>query len=664
MADIDDSSAAPAAATAPPVQAETGDDAAPRPSPRRRPRLPTKRTTPHHGVTKLAIGALGIVYGDIGTSPLYAFRESLGEHYGIAVIRLNVLGVLSLILWSLIIVVSIKYLVFVMKADHEGEGGVLVLTSLVPRSGDYHGKGLRRLLLLVGVFGTALLYGDGMITPAISVLSAVEGISVVTDAFDPLIIPLSCVILIALFAFQPRGTAAVGAVFGPIMIAWFVVLAVLGIGGIARAPEVLEAVNPVHAVQFFLANGFTGVLVLGSVVLVVTGGEALYADMGHFGVLPVRLAWFGLVLPGLVLNYFGQGGLLLTNPQAVDNPFFRLAPEWATIPLVVLSTMATVIASQALISGAFSLSVQAVQMGYLPRLRVRHTSDAHIGQVYIPGVNWTLMLACLGLVLGFRTSGNLAATYGIALTMTMVVTTLLFFAVARERFGWSRNKALAICGAFLIVDLGFLTGNIFKIPNGGWFPLVVGLLVFTGMTTWRRGRALVARRVRTGKVPLEAFIADLGDEPRVPGTAFHLSANPGAVPMTLLVNLRHNNALHERIVLLHVNISSVAHVPSAKRATIKVHDKGFAEVTLRYGFRDPVDVPRAIRERVGQRHKVDEQDFTYVVGHEHILATNRPGMSLWRERLFALMNRNASNITQAFNLPADRVIHIGRTVDI
>jgi KUP system potassium uptake protein len=613
-------------------------------------------------LSTLPLGALGVVYGDIGTSPLYAFRESFAER-AIAPDAANILGVLSLILWALIIVISIKYLAFVMRADHDGEGGILALTALVPRSGDYHGRGRRRALILVGLFGTALLYGDGMITPAISVLSAVEGISVVTDAFDPLIIPIAVGILIGLFAFQRRGTGAVGAVFGPVMVVWFATLAVLGVVGIVAHPSVLAAVSPTHAVAFFLANGFTGVLVLGSVFLVVTGGEALYADMGHFGRRPIQVAWFTVVLPGLVLNYFGQGALLLDRPEAIDNPFYRLAPGWATVPLVVLATIATVIASQALISGVFSLSMQAVQMGYLPRLRVRHTSEEQVGQVYIPGMNWTLMV--LGLVFGFQTSSRLAAAYGVAVTTTMVVTTLLFYVVARERFGWSRGPTLALCAAFLIVDLGFFVGNMFKIPDGGWFPLVVGVVVYTLITTWRRGRFIVGGRQRKGLVPVDGFIVRLDpDTPRVPGTAYYLTADPEQIPASLLVNLRHNNALHDRIVLLHVHITGGAHVPWARRAKVERLDKGFARVILRYGFRDQIDVPDALARKVFHRKGFDDDDITYVVGHEDVHATDRPGMPLWRERLFVVLNRNASNVTQLFHLPMQRVIEIGSPIDI
>ena len=614
---------------------------------------------------RLALGALGVVYGDIGTSPLYAFRESFEAHEGIGPTSANVLGVLSLIVWSLIIVISIKYLVFVMRADLDGEGGILALTALVPRQGDHHGRGGRRALILVGLFGTALLYGDGMITPAISVLSAVEGISVVTSALDPLIIPLACAILIGLFLFQHRGTGTVGSVFGPVMIVWFSVLGVLGLTGIVREPGVLVAVNPVYGVRFFLENGPAGILVLGAVFLVVTGGEALYADMGHFGKRPIQFAWFSVVLPGLLLNYFGQGALLLSSQQPIDNPFYRLAPEWATIPLVVLSTAATVIASQALISGAFSLSMQAVHMGYLPRLHVVYTSEEEAGQIYIPAVNWALMVACIGLVLGFRSSGNLAAAYGVAVTTTMAITTLLFYAVARERFGWPRVPTLALCGAFFAIDMAFFAGTIFKVPDGGWFPLLVGIIVYTVITTWRRGRVLLAERLRRGQVPLDAFLHDLDESiPRVPGVAYYLTADPGYVPASLLVNLRHNNALHEQVVLLHVNVRLVPHVSGAQRATVAVHEKGFGEVTLHYGFRDRIDVPQALQARVFHRKWFMEEDITYLMGREEVFADARPGFPLWRARLFALMNRNAPTVTSLFRLPHDHVVEIGGPVDI
>lgn len=608
----------------------------------------------------LALSALGVVYGDIGTSPLYAFRESFAARRAVAVDAANVLGVLSLITWSLIIVISVKYVAFVMRADHNGEGGILALTALVPRTGDYHGRGLRRALILIGVFGTALLYGDGMITPAISVLSAIEGLRLVTATFDPLIIPLAVAILIALFAFQRRGTATIGAAFGPVMVVWFTVLAGLGVVAVAGEPRVLAAVNPWHAARFFAANGFAGLLALGSVFLVVTGGEALYADMGHFGRLPIRQAWFVVVLPALLCNYYGQGALLLHDPTAISNPFYLLVPGWAVVPLVVLSTMATVIASQALISGLFSLTTQAVQMRYVPRLRVRHTSRSQIGQVYVPAVNWALMAACIGLVVAFRSSANLAAAYGVAVTTTMVVTTLLFSVVARERFGWPLAGVLVLSGVFLVVDLGFFGANLFKIPDGGWFPLLIGIVVYTGMTTWRHGRHVLAERIHEGAIGVDVFVRGLGDECRVRGTAVYLTAVAGTVPAALLANLRHNNALHASVLLVHVDVTGAPHVPAARRATIARRPKGFTEVTLRYGFRDRTDVPSALHSRVFGHvgRDVDTDDVTYVVGREHVLpgAFDMPG---WRARLFAALTRNAADVAASMHLPDDRVIEIG-----
>lgn len=622
-------------------------------------------TSDRHAATALLLGALGVVYGDIGTSPLYALRESFAAHNAVVVSPANVLGVLSLITWSLIIVISIKYLVFVMRADHEGEGGILALTGLVPRSGDYHGRGKRRALVLVGVFGTALLYGDGMITPAISVLSAVEGLEILTDTLDPVVVPLSCIILVGLFTFQSRGTRAVGAVFGPVMLVWFSTLAVLGVGAIVRAPQVLAALNPIHGLGFFVDNGFAGFLALGSVFLVVTGGEALYADMGHFGRRPIRDAWFALVLPALLCNYYGQGALLLGDPSAVTNPFFRLAPTWAVVPLIVLSTLATVIASQALISGVFSLTAQAMQVEYLPRMQVVHTSESQIGQIYLPAINWALMAACIGLVVGFGSSAALAGAYGVAVTMTMVVTTLLFGVVARERFGWPGGRVALLTGAFLLVDLGFFGANVFKIPDGGWFPLVVGVVVYTAMTTWRRGRHLLGLRLRKGEIALDAFLRDLGEEARVPGTAVYLTKVAGSIPIALLANLRHNNALHEAVLLVHVDMLTVPHVPPARQAVLRQREHGFVDVVLRYGFRDQMDVPATLRARVAPRVRCDFDDITYIIGRERTVGGGHyRRLPRWRAKLFALMTRNAADVAQFFRLPGDRIVEIGVQVQL
>ena len=521
-----------------------------------------------------AVAALGIVFGDIGTSPLYALREAFLAHEGLEVNQPNVLGILSLIFWSLVIIISVKYLVLVMRADNDGEGGILALTALVvPRRGAT-ARPRRRVLILVGLFGTALLYGDGMITPAISVLSAVEGVGVATPVLEPYVIPIAVVILIGLFSIQRRGTGKIGSVFGPVMLVWFAVLAIFGLVQVVQQPVVLEALSPSYAVSFFVRNTGIGFLALGSIFLVVTGGEALYADMGHFGRRPIQLGWFGLVFPALLLNYFGQGALLLADPAAIDNPFYRMAPTWALFPLVLLATAATVIASQALISGAFSLTRQAVQLGYLPRVRILHTSAEKIGQIYVPSVNYVLMVACVGLVFGFRSSGNLAAAYGVAVTATMAITTVLFFVVTRDRWRWKLPHSLAVAGLLLVVDLSFLGANLFKIPDGGWFPLVAGLIVFTGLTTWKTGRQLVAARMRRGHLPIERFIASIAKNPpqRVAGTAVYMFPEPGPTPPALLANFRYNEILHERIVLLSVLIADVPRVPPARRAT--VHDLG------------------------------------------------------------------------------------------
>ena len=614
----------------------------------------------------LTIGALGVVYGDIGTSPLYAFRESLRPESGVLVTTGNVLGVLSLITWSLILVIAVKYLVFVMRASLNGEGGILALTALVrPPKKDGGRTNSRHLLIMIGLFGTALLYGDGMITPAISVLAAVEGFEVATDVVQPFVIPVAIVILIGLFSVQSRGTGAVGAVFGRVMFVWFIVLAVLGISGIIADPAVLAAVNPIHGVRFFVDNGFPGFLVLGSVFLVVTGGEALYADMGHFGRKPIALGWFAFVLPALLLNYYGQGGLLLEQPGAIENPFYLLAPGWATVPLALLATCATVIASQALISGAFSLTLQAVQLGYLPRVKITQTSEEEAGQIYIASINRILMVACIGLVLGFRSSSNLAAAYGVAVTATMVVTTLLFYVVARERFGWSRLRAGSLCGLFAVFDLGFFAANLFKIPDGGWFPLIVGLLVFTIMTTWKHGRQLVVDAVRDGELGLPKLIASLdGKVERVGGTAVYLYSRAGKAPPALLSNLRHQGALHENVVCVTVKQASRPHVPLARRVQVESYGQGFSQVVLIYGYRDEICVPDALRSIVGKDLHVDPERATYIVGRERVLATDRPGMALWRERLFAIMLRNSTDIVSFFSLPTDRVIEVGRAVEI
>lgn len=610
----------------------------------------------------LALGALGVVYGDIGTSPLYALRESFeGSGHEIPVTEANVLGVLSLILWSLIVVISIKYLVVVMRADNDGEGGVLALTALIAPSDERRGSRRRWLLVLVGVFGTALLYGDGMITPAISVLAAVEGTEVVTHTFDRWVIPIAVVILVGVFAVQRRGTGTIGKVFGPVMILWFVVLGALGALEIGVAPEVLGAINPSHAVSFLADNGATGFFALGSVFLVVTGGEALFADMGHFGRIPITVSWYAIVLPGLVLNYFGQGALLLSDPEAIDNPFYRLAPDWAVLPLVVLATGATVIASQALISGVFSLTHQASQLGYLPRLRITHTSSAEQGQVYVPAVNWALMVACVAMVVGFRTSTSLAAAYGVAVTMTMVITTVIFYAVARERFGWPRMATAALCGVFLVVDVAFFVANVPKIPHGGWFPLVIGAVVFTLLTTWRTGRRLVVDQLRGRQLPLADFVTELETNPvpRVPGTALYMFSLPGLTPPALIANRNLQGALREHIIVVSVTTADLPKIQPAYRLERTDHGCGVEQATIRFGFQDEPDVPAELRYQVD-----DADDIVYVLGAEAIIVTDAEGMARWREQLYALMHRNATTPATYFGLPPERTVSIGSHIEL
>jgi KUP system potassium uptake protein len=619
------------------------------------------------GLAGVSLAALGIVYGDIGTSPIYAIRETFNGHgHVLAVDEVNVLGVLSLVFWSLVLIISVKYLAFVMRADNDGEGGILALTALATPL-----KALSRsrwVLVLVGLFGTALLYGDGMITPAISVLSAVEGTEVATPSLEPFIVPAAVVILIGLFSIQRRGTASIGRMFGPVMLVWFSVLGVIGLVHIVQAPQVFEALNPVHAIDFFRHAGFKGFLALGSVFLVVTGGEALYADMGHFGRRPIQLSWFSLVLPALLLNYFGQGALLLEHPDAIEHPFYRLVPHWANIPLVLLATVATVIASQALISGVYSLTMQAVQMGYSPRVRINHTSDQAIGQIYIPAINWGLCIACVALVLGFRSSASLAAAYGVAVTATMVITTVLLGVVLVEVFGWSRRAALALCIPFAFVDVGFLVANLFKIPAGGWFPIVVAAGVFTAMTTWRTGRTLVGERIRRNETSLEDFLGAVIDSPnpprRVAGTAVYLFSTPGLAPPALLANVRHNHALHERVIVTSVLTADEPRVEPEDRAEVINLRGGVLQVVLRYGFMEEPDLPTGLAEGAAASLRIDEDEMAYFLGAESLVVTKRPGMARWREHLFATMSRNATPAGTYFGLPPDQTVTLGVQVEL
>ncbi|MFL6196254.1 MAG: potassium transporter Kup [Thermoanaerobaculia bacterium] len=617
----------------------------------------------------LSLGALGIVYGDIGTSPLYALRECFHGEHGIAPTHDNVLGVLSLVFWSLIVTISIKYLVFVMRADNRGEGGILALMSLVPH--DIRERALERrwLLVALGLFGAALLYGDGMITPAISVLSAVEGLEVATPFFNPYVVPITLVILLFLFLIQRRGTAGIGALFGPVMIVWFLVLAGFGVAWVARVPSVLGAVNPGHAVRFFAENGWRGFLVLGSVFLVVTGGEALYADMGHFGRRPIRLAWFTLVLPCLLLNYFGQGALLVAHPDAAAHPFYelvrRMAPEWFLYPMVVLATAATIIASQAVISGAFSLTRQAVQLGYIPRIEIVHTSNQEIGQIYIPSINWALMLATFGLVLGFQEASNLAAAYGVAVTATMVITTLLAYVVARHRWGWKRIFVAPFALFFLIIDSAFFGANIIKIHDGGWFPLLVGFVVYMLMTTWNRGRQILSERLSAESLPMAAFVDTVRpDSPsRVPGTAIFMSRDPNVTPTALLHNLKHNKVLHSRVIVLTLTVEDVPAVPPEERLEIQSLGKEFYRLIAHYGFMQSASVPDVLALLKEQKGiALDEMTTTFFLSRETLIASKEPGMAIWREKLFALMVRNAQRPTDFFRIPVNRVVELGMQV--
>jgi KUP system potassium uptake protein len=613
----------------------------------------------------LSLTALGIVYGDIGTSPLYAVRESFLPAHGLSFTPQNILGVLSLIFWSLILVISLKYLVFVLRADNRGEGGILALAALCTPM-FVRRRGGRWVLIMLGLFGTALLYGDGAITPAISVLSAVEGLEVATPLFAPYIIPITIVILIALFLAQHHGTATVGVLFGPVTLLWFVTLAVLGIRQIVQEPSVLAAASPLYGVTFFLENGWRGFVVLGSVFLVVTGGEALYADMGHFGKRAIRTAWFLIVLPALLINYFGQGALLIHTPAAVENPFYRMTPEWALYPVVGIATAATVIASQALISGAFSLTMQAVQLGYIPRVAIDHTSAREFGQIYIPGVNWALMLACIGLVIGFRSSSNLAAAYGVAVTTTMLITTLLLFVVLRERWKWSLPLAAVVTGFFLIIDFAFWGANLIKIPHGGWFPLVVGALIFGLMSTWKRGRQILTERLSDGALSVDQFVQNLSvkSPPRVPGTAVFMYSNPDATPPALLHNLKHNKVLHERVVFLAVVTAEVPHVPAHDRGTVEELGRGFYRMRLNYGFMEEPNVPEALAALQEKGMEFKPLETTYFLGRETLIPSPKPGMALWREHLFATMNRNARTATSFFRLPPNRVVELGAQIEL
>ncbi len=580
----------------------------------------------------------------------------------------NIVGVLSLIFWVLILVISVKYLLFVLRADNDGEGGILALMSLILPGRPDAGRSSLRIMALIsmGLFGAALLYGDGIITPAITVLSAVEGLEVATPAFKPYIVPATVVILVALFAVQKKGTAGVGAVFGPVMLLWFITLAALGVLHIFDGPGVLLAINPWYGIDFFLRNGVHGFLILGSVFLVVTGGEALYADMGHFGAHPIRLTWFYVALPALLLNYFGQGALMMAHPETSDNPLFKMAPVWFLYPLVGLATAASVIASQAVISGAFSLTRQAILLGYMPRLKIDHTSEKEIGQIYLPTVNWVLMLACIWLVFEFGSSSRLAAAYGVAVTTTMVITTLLLFFYARQKMHAGLWTAILGTAAFLSVDLAFFGANIVKIGHGGWFPLAAAALIYTFMATWKRGKEILSDRLREVTLPEEALLADVEKRApmRVRGTAVYMDRLPDGVPPALFHNLKHNKILHERVVFLTVVVDDAPFVTEKTRHHVKSLGFGFYRLMLHYGFMENIDVPRALRKIKIDGRGFEEMDTTYFLGRETLIASKRPGMAIWRERLFAWMSRTEGRATSFFQIPPGRVVELGIQIEL
>ena len=613
----------------------------------------------------LTIGAIGVVFGDIGTSPLYALKESFSPTHGIPLNQTTVFGILSVMFWAMTALVTVKYLVFMMRADNKGEGGILALTALAQRC---FRKGTRRhwWVVALGMFGAAMFYGDAIITPAISVLSAVEGLGLVEPAMNQFVVPISIGILIALFAVQRHGTAAVGRFFGPVMVLWFFVLAILGILQIINNPTVLNAFNPWYSWQFFIEHKVAAWITLGAVVLCVTGGEALYADMGHFGRKPIRVGWFSLVWPALLLNYFGQGALLLANPDAIKNPFYLMAPNWALLPMVGLAACATVIASQAVISGAFSLTKQAIQLGYLPRFSIQHTNELESGQIYIPFINWGLLLGIIALVLIFKNSSNLASAYGIAVMLTMTIDTLLLFVVMIYIWKWNKVFVLVLVGGILVNDIMFLSATATKIGDGGWFPLVIGVAIFTIMSTWRRGREIVRRKVNDGAMPLKGFVDSiaLSDTPRVEGTGVFMTTNPDGVPNSLLHNLKHNKVLHGRVVILSIVIEDIPRVPKEDYIWIENHGHGFYTITAHYGFKESPNVPVMLEDCRLQSMKFDMMDTSFFVNRESLIATRKGGMALWREHIFVWMSHLAAKASDYFRIPTNRVVELGAQVEI
>ncbi|MDT7933483.1 MAG: potassium transporter Kup [Sphingomonadaceae bacterium] len=617
---------------------------------------------PHGRFSALAVGAIGVVFGDIGTSPLYALKECFIGHHKLTVDPLHVNGVLSIMFWTMIVIVTVKYVFITLRADNRGEGGSLSLFALLVRN---VGLGRGRWLMLLGIMATALFFGDAIITPAISVLSAMEGLTTVEARLQPMVLPGSLVILFGLFLIQSRGTEKVGRLFGPVMLVYFAVLAVLGVRQIALNPDIISALSPHHAVLFITHDPKLAFLALGSIVLAVTGAEALYADMGHFGRKPIGLSWLAVVLPALMLNYLGQGALVLTDPASIENPFYLMAPDEFRLPMVILATMATVIASQAVISGAFSVTRQAVQLGYLPRLRILHTSASAYGQIYVPFMNWLLLLLIVLLVLGFRESSNLASAYGIAVTGTMFITTCMIAVLITNVWGWKRIYSWPLIGLLLLFDGAYLASNLTKIVDGGWFPLMIGAIAFLLLTTWARGRALMMSRLRESAMPVDVFIRSASNSAtRVPGTAVFMTSSPNGVPHALLHNLKHNKVLHERILILTVNVAEVPVVDDENRIEVMDLGENFYRVVLHYGFMQEPNVPEALKRLANCGPKVKMMETSFFLARQTLLASERPGMPVWREKLFAWLLQNAESAMSFFKLPTNRVVELGSQVEI
>ncbi len=614
----------------------------------------------------LMVAAIGVVFGDIGTSPLYALKECFDPQHGIPFNQQAVFGIISLLFWALVIVVSLKYVLFVMRADNRGEGGVLALMALSLRS-VRAGSKWASVLMMLGMFGACMFYGDAVITPAISVMSAVEGLEIAAPSLTRFVLPITIVILIILFSMQKSGTAKVGRLFGPVMVTWFVILGVLGLYNIVAAPEIIKAINPYYGIHFIHTHALQAYIVLGSVFLVLTGAEALYADMGHFGIRPIRFAWSFLVFPALALNYFGQGALLLTNPKAIENPFFLLAPDWALLPLVIVATAATVIASQAVISGAFSLTSQAIQLGYVPRMKILHTSDREIGQIYMPVINWALLLVIIWIVLAFKSSSNLAAAYGIAVTTTMVITTVLACVVMVKVWNWNKFLVALVIAGFLVVDFAFFGANLIKVEEGGWLPLALGAFLFFMLMTWHKGRQLLRERTAADGIPLGPFLQGLLAHPphRVAGTAIYLTGGNTLVPVSLLHNLKHNRILHERTIFLTFRTVDVPYVEDSTRIEVKDHTGGLYSVVATFGFNETPDVKEVLHllEEKTDMH-FELMDTSFFLARETVVPTKLPGMSIWRERLFAWMHQNAAKPTDFFSIPANRVVELGTKIEI